>query len=111
MNVWIEMDAWILLVTRVPIIDRRGVPVKLVAIVSNSLSRTTSNARLDASNLLWRCRLLENVGDARPVIASDVIRRILTAEVAVCAMVGDIILARHVQRVSECEFRHNRSIA
>ena len=96
---------------RVPITNRRGVPIKAVAVIANSLGRTAPNALLDASNLLWRGRLLENVRDACPVIAADVVRRGLTAEIAVCAVVGDVILARHVQRISLREFCHARGIA
>jgi hypothetical protein len=105
------MDVWMLLVKHVPIVDRRGVPVKPVAIVTNSLSRTTANAILDASNLIWRGRLLENVRDTCPLVPSDVVRGALSAEVTVCALVGDVILAGYVQRVSVREFRHARSIA
>jgi hypothetical protein len=100
------VDIRILLVKSVPIVDRRGVPIKPVTIIANRLGRTTSNPFLDASNLLWNRRLLENIRDARAIIASDIVGSALTAEVAICALVGDVIFAWNVQRVSMGEFRH-----
>ena len=83
-------------VTCVPIANRHGIPVKLIAVIANRPSRAAANPLLGTSNLLRGGRLLEDVGDARPVIASDVIGRALAAEIAVRAMSGDIILTRDV---------------
>jgi hypothetical protein len=91
---------------RVPIVDGRLVPIKPVAVVSNGGGRTTPNPLLDGSNLLWRGGLLENVRNTGAIISFDVVWCALTAEVTVCALGIDVILAGNVQRVSLCEFSH-----
>jgi hypothetical protein len=104
----VEVEVWELLIKRVPITDRRFVPIKAVSIIANGLSRAPTNPLFNSCYFLRRGRLFKEVRDAGPIITPDVVGRASTAKVTIGAFTCDVIHAGHVQRVSVGECRHVR---
>lgn len=65
----------------------------LVAVVADGFGRATCNALLAERNLLGSCWLTKDIRMSLLVIAPDVVRCGRSAEIAIGALVVDVILA------------------
>src|ERR1051325_8766844 len=71
----------------------------LSAVVTNGFDRTTFLGFLAELLLLFRARLIVNEGVATVIIAFEICRRCFAAEIAVDALVIDVIFSRRVVRI------------
>jgi hypothetical protein len=80
--------------------------VELGAVITDSLDRAALFGFLASSFLIGACGLLKHVAIAAVLVALEVIRRGLAAQITVNALVVDIILSRHVLRIFVCYISH-----
>ena len=83
-----------------PIVNRRDRPVEGVAIAGDPFSRAALDALLAKRYLLGRLRLAHGIRLSGFVVAGEYHRCDLAAQVAVSALVVDVILTGDVERVS-----------
>jgi hypothetical protein len=81
---------------------------RLCAIIPNRFDRAAFLGFLAAPFLFRAGRLLVNKGIPTVIVTLEVIRGRLSAKVAIYALVIDVVLARHVFRITICFVSHKK---
>src|SRR5438067_2134032 len=84
-----------------------GSGAALSAIIPDSLHRATFHGFLALGFLIGAFRLFFHIRVAPVIIPCKILRRGFTTQVAIDALIVDVVLARHVFRVSVRNISHN----
>lgn len=94
----------------VPVYDGLTIPVVPIAIVLDGVHGAGVDALLYGSDFLPRLGLFVDVVVTVAVVSPDIVRRILSAEVAVCALIINVKLPRCVEWISVGEVHFLRGL-